>query len=180
MTLIETLVATVLLSLVTGLISTFLIYFLRQAARYNARQESMTQCERCLARLQSELGDARASLVTADTTIAGIYFPVASGSTGDALKFTSAGELSWQGWSAFGWDSKTLKVWEANQVWNSADVAGKAPSVAISSWRRIPLVQNVREFGVTGPVANVFRVRILVRDESGFEVEIATSAEARN
>jgi type II secretory pathway pseudopilin PulG len=183
-TLVETMVACVLLGLATTIMATFLVDFSRQAARYENRQQLVLGAEKVIMRLVDQLSDSRASLVTADSTIAGVYFPVADSPSDSTVRFDSSGNVIWQRWMAWGFNSTAATVYESQlplaSPTNDASILLKSLTSLPSSWTRKTWATQVQSFSVTGPVSSAFRVRLLVKDSHGYLVEMASTAVARN
>ena len=161
-----------LLLLSTLLLGTYFMAFSRQYMRYDSRQDLILLTEKAMLRIQSLLGDSRASMVTVDSTIHGLSFPVAEGLTG-SIRFDSVGAVVWQSWTAFGLDSNGT-LWEGRQSFGSA----VAPSAG--GWNRLPIGHWVREFAITGQANKAFRVRILVQDEHNYQAEFISTVVAQN
>jgi type II secretory pathway pseudopilin PulG len=183
-TLVETMVACVLLGLATTIMATFLVDFSRQAARYQNRQELVLGVEKVIMRMVDQLSDSRASLVTADSTLGGVYFPVADSPSESSVRFDSNGNVMWQRWMAWGYDRSASTVYEsqlalANPTYDSAVLLKSLTSLP-SSWTRRIWASRVQSFSVTGPVSSAFRIRLLVKDSQGYLVEMASTAVARN
>lgn len=176
-------VAVVLLTLATTVMGTFLLDFSRQAARYERRQDLILGAEKVLLRMVSLLSDSRASLVTADTTIAGVYFPVAEDSKQN-LQFDSSGNVMWQRYEAFGFDAAKGIVYEAQLPLATptydATLLAKGVTSAPSTWARRTQAGWVKEFAVSGPVGGAFRIRLLVIDSLGYQMEIASTVVPQN
>jgi len=171
-------VAVALLSLATTLLAGFFAFFTRQSLRYSQREQVVRDGEKTLARLQAMLGETRTSFVVLESSIAGLYFPVAD--NGERAVFSTTGELVWQAWEAFGYDSSAGTVWEARRSLGT-DVVGKAPAVAPVSWApRQKLASRVKTFAVTGPVDGVFQVRLLLQDATAYQVEFVTGVRPVN
>lgn len=183
-TLVETVVACVLLSLATTIMATFLLNFSRQAVRYENRQELVLGAEKVIMRLVDQLSDSRASLVTADSSISGVYFPVADSPSSSSVRFDSSGNVMWQRWIAWGYNSSAASVYESqlplvNPTYDSTTLLKSLTSLP-SSWTRQTWANRVQSFSVTGPIYSAFRVRLLVKDSQGYLVEMASTAVARN
>ena len=171
----ETLVALTLVLLATTILATFFVAFSRMFLRYDARQDLILLTEKSMLRIQYLLGDSSSSLVTLDSTIHGVCFPVAKGGDSGALQFDRSGSLVWQAWSGFGFDSATGTLWEGRQPFTSTTVLPLA-----SAWTRSTLGLRVSQFAVTGPINKAYRVRILVRDKQNYQAEFLSTVVAQN
>lgn len=171
-------VAVFLLGIVTTLMAGFFSYFTRQSLRYSQREFLLGSAEKAMARLQITLGESRLANVVQESTIAGLYFPVAD--TFDRLTFDTTGTLTWQAWEAFGYDATAGTFWEARRALGT-DTVGKAPSTLPASWtgRRI-WATRVRGFTITGPSDGVYSFRLLLQDNTGYQVEFVTSVRPLN
>ncbi len=171
-------VAVFLLGIVTTLMAGFFSYFTRQSLRYSQREYLLSTAEKAMNRLQITLGESRLAYVVQESTIAGLYFPVAD--TNDRLTFDTAGALTWQAWEAFGFDATAGTFWECRRALGT-DTVGKAPSVLPASWApRRTWASRVRSFAVTGPSDGVYTFRLLVQDNTGYQVEFVTSVRPLN
>lgn len=178
-TLIDTLVAIGLMMLTTTLMTTFFVYALRQNQRNGQRQELVLQAEKAVLRVLSQFAPSRPVQLLYNTSISGIVFARASQQNSDKLLFDSQGILLWSSWQAYGWDPTSFQLWEASQAFVLPTTSGgelnAGPPTLPSSWGRRTLARRVREFQVTGPVGGVIRVRVLLQDDSGYQVEVVSS-----
>lgn len=183
-TLVQTLVAVFLMMLTSTLMTTFLVYAMRQTLRNEQRQELILKAEKAVLRVLERFSPSRASLLTYNTSIAGIVFPRASKTTDTRLSFDSNGALVWTSWQAYGWDARTCTLYETSQALAVPVTSGgeltTGPLTSPALWSRRPLATRVQEFQVTGPVSGVIRVRVLLRDDQGYQVELASSGAALN
>ena len=177
-TLVEMMVAIVLLMIATTLLAAFFSFFSHQMMRYEGRQDLVLRAEKAMMRIQQTMSEARSSLVVSNTTINGIYFPTADSSAG-TVQFNTSGALVWQGWFAYGLDS-TGTLWEARQPWASTDAAGQAPTVSPTTWTHRALASLVQQFQVTGPVNNAYRIFIRVQDSSGYQAQFVSTVVSPN
>lgn len=177
-TLVEAMIAVALLSLATTLLAGFFSFFTRQSLRYSQREQVVRDGEEAMARIQAVLGESRTAWVVLESSIAGVYFPVAD--NGERTTFDTSGAMVWQAWEAFGFDSTAGTVWEARRPLGT-DTVGKAPAVAPATWTpRQRLASRVKTFAVTGPVDGVFQLRLLLQDATSYQVEFVTSVRPLN
>lgn len=185
MTMVETLVACFLLGLACTLMMSFFIYSLRQTQRNLVRQELIRGGEKVVEQVLDAYGPSDATYVQANTSISGILIPQASAVNSSRLVFDSNGDLTWTSWRAFGYDSTKLQVWQAWQAFvtpvNSGGELSTGPTVTLpAKWSRRVVSPNVSLFNVTGPTNGVLRVRVVLKDSRGYQVEVASSGVALN
>lgn len=183
-TLVQTLVAVFIMALASTLMTTFLVYGMRQTLRNEQRQELILKAEKAVLRILERYSPSRASYLTYNPSIAGIVFPRASLVNDSKLIFDSDGALIWTSWQAYGWDSRSGTLYEAGRALAAPVTSGgeltTGPLTPPSGWPRRTLATRVREFQVTGPTSGVIRVRLLLRDDQGYQVELASSGAALN
>lgn len=181
---IETLVAIFLMALASTLMSGFFIYTVRQNRRYEGRQELILGVESTLLRILSQFHGSRASALRFDSSIAGIVFPLPVAVNSSVARLDTLGAPLWSSWQAFGWDSSSRTVWEANRAFLLAVTQGgelsSGPTTSPATWTRTVLARSVREFQPTISGTGGLRVRILAQDAQGFQVEMTSTGVAQN
>lgn len=185
MTLMETIVSTFLLGVTCTLMMTFFVYALRQTQRNMLRQELIVGGEKVVDRVLSSYAASHDSYLLANASINGVIIPQASAVNSNKLIFDSSGNLTWSSWKAFGYASGTRQVWQAWQAFVTPVASGgelsTGPTVLLPvNWTRRVVAKNVSVFSVTGPTNGVIRVRVVLSDSAGYQVELASSGEALN
>jgi hypothetical protein len=184
MTLMELIVATLLLGLTCTLMMSFFIYALRQTQRNWLRQELILGGEKVVDQLLSSYEASHDTYLLANSSINGVLIPQATAAWSSKTIFDSSGNLTWSSWRAYGYDSTQKQVWQAWQAFVTPVASGgeldTGPSLPPANWARRTLAQNVTTFSVTGPSNKVIRVRVVLTDSKGYQVEVASSGDALN
>jgi hypothetical protein len=185
MTLMETIVSTFLLGITCTLMMTFFVYALRQTQRNAMRQELIIGGEKVVDRVLSSYAPSRDTLLLANSSINGVLIPQASVVNSNRLVFDSSGNLVWSSWKAFGYNASTRQVWQAWQafvtpVTSGGELTTGPTTTSPANWARRTIAPNVTLFSVTGPSNGVIRVRVVLTDGQGYQVEIASSGDALN
>lgn len=185
MTLMETIVSTFLLGVTCTLMMTFFVYALRQTQRNMLRQELILGGEKVVDRVLSSYAVSHDTYLLANASINGVLIPQASAVNSSKLIFDSSGKLTWSSWRAFGYESGSRQVWQAWQAFVTPVTSGgeltTGPTVVLpANWSRKVVAKNVTLFSVTGPSNGVIRVRVVLTDRAGYQVEVASSGEALN
>jgi hypothetical protein len=185
MTLMETIVSTFLLGVTCTLMMTFFVYALRQTQRNALRQELILGGEKVVDRVLSSYATSHDTYLLANTSINGVLIPQASAVHSSRLIFDSSGNLTWSSWKAFGYDSSTRQVWQAWRGFVTPVASGgeltTGPTVLLpANWSRRVVARNVKLFSVSGPSNGVIRVRVVLSDTTGYQVELASSGDALN
>lgn len=185
MTLMETIVASFLLSITCTMMMSFFVYALRQTRRNMLRQELILGGEKIVDRVLASYAPSRDTLLLANTSINGILIPQASAVNSNRLVFDSSGSLVWSSWKAFGYDTTNRQVWQAWQafvtpVTSGGELTTGPTTTSPANWARKIIAKNVTLFSVTGPSNGVIRVRVILSDASGYKVEVASSGDSLN
>ncbi|MBX3169785.1 MAG: hypothetical protein KF760_20445 [Candidatus Eremiobacteraeota bacterium] len=181
----ETLVSSFLLGITCTLMMTFFVYALRQTQRNLLRQELILGGEKVVDRVIRSYMASHDTYILANTSINGVLIAQASAVNSSKLIFDTSGNLTWSSWKAFGYDSAKGQVWQAWQAFVTPVASGgeltTGPTVLLpANWSRRVISQNVSLFSVTGPSNGVIRVRVVLSDRNGYQVEIASSGDALN
>ena len=181
----ETIVASFLLGLSCTLMMSFLVYSLRQTQRNQVRQELILGGERVVDQVLSSYAASRDTYLLTNSSINGVLIAQASAVYSNRTLFDSNGALLWSSWKAFGYDASKRQVWRAWQSFATPTSGGGELStgptaIPPSNWSRRVLAQNVTLFSVTGPTNGLIRVRVVLTDSQGYQVEVASSGENLN
>lgn len=185
MSLMETIVATFLLGITCTLMMTFFVYALRQTQRNALRQELILGGEKVVDRVLSTWAASHDTYLLANASINGVLIPLASAVNSKKLIFDSSGNLTWSSWMAFGYDPAKLQVFQAWQAFvtpvpSGGELLTGPVTVLPVSWARRVVAQNVATFSVTGPSNGLIKVRVVLKDSRGYQVEISSSGDALN
>jgi len=186
MSLVETIVATFLLGVTCTLMMTFFVYALRQTQRNAMRQELIIGGEKVVDRVLSTWAASHDTYLLANPSISGVLIPLASAVNSNKLIFDSSGNLTWSSWKAFGYDSANSQVYQAWQAFVAPVANGgeltTGPGLAFLpvKWARTIVAKNVSSFSVTGPTNGLIKVRVVLQDSRGYQVEISSSGDALN
>lgn len=185
MSLIETMVATFLLGITCTLMMTFFIYALRQTQRNALRQELIVGGEKVVDRVLTTWAASHDTYLQNNSSINGVLIPLASAVNSSKLIFDSSGNLTWSSWKAFGYDPGKRQVYQAWQAFVTPVASGgellTGPVTLLPvNWGRRTVAQNVTTFSVTGPSNGLLRVRVVLKDSRGYQVEISSSGKALN
>lgn len=185
MTLVETLVAVLLMSLAATLLSGFLVFAMRQGVRYDSRQRILSSASRTFERVSDAVGASRFTAVRRDLSIAGWLVPVARTGAQPSMQFDPVtGHILWQAWHAFGFDAARGVVWEndvpvSSPTSDMLEVLEQVP-VTHSPGARRTLAEDVKELELVIGLNQRLRLRMLFRNAQGYQLEVASSLRAQN
>lgn len=185
MTLVETMVAVLLMSLAATLLSGILVFAMRQGVRYDSRHRILASASRTFARISEAVGSSRFSAVRPDLSIAGWLTPVARSGAQSSMQFDAqTGHILWQGWRAFGFDAPRGVVWESLTPLLSptSDMLLTLEQLPLSHTPalRRTLARHVKEFELLIGLNQRLRLRMLFQTPQGYQIEMASSLRAQN
>ena len=181
----ETIVATFLLGITCTLMMTFFVYALRQTQRNALRQELILGGEKVVDRVLATWAASHDAYLQSDSSINGVLIPLASAVNSNKLIFDSSGNLTWSSWKAFGYDPGKMQVYQAwrafvTPVASGGELSTGPITVLPASWARLVVARNVSSFSVTGPINGLIKVRVVLKDSHGYQVEVSSSGDALN
>lgn len=175
--------ATALLALGSTLLINYLIFTMRQNARFQDRQELLLSGIKTMDRITLLLSETRASLLSQDSNTGGVLFPLARSGTQTAIQTDSTGNLVWQSWESLGFSSTTKVVSEGQQTIATptsivTTLLTLLPTNA-STWKRRTLTDSATAFTVTVGVNNAVQVRLLLTSPN-YKQELISTVVALN